>query len=123
MHEKKKKENKTKRVTKIDEIQAQLCDILGGSQRHVVDEDDDDDFCIYLVDMHPNEWNVYLVVVGVSKVNWMRLTTTKYICGNQSIKQRSFQVLVMHQDKCENHKVSKIQVHHRLLPSYSTNLL
>ena len=31
----------------------------------------------------------------------MRLTTTRYICGNQSIKQRSFQVLVMHQDKCE----------------------
>ena len=59
----KKKENKTKRDTKIDEIQAQLCDILGGSQRHVIDEADidDDDFCMYLVDRHPNEWNVYLV--------------------------------------------------------------
>ena len=57
LHEKKKKLSKTKKVTKMNKIQARLCDILGGSQRDVIDkdDDDDDDFCIYLVDMHPNE--------------------------------------------------------------------
>ena len=74
-----KKKAKANKVVDIKDICAQLCDIMGTRDTHLVNEDDDDedaedeDVYMYLIDMHPDEQDAYRYAVCTSKTSeWER---------------------------------------------------
>ena len=50
-------EAKAKKCADIEEISAELCDIIGGSHKHLIDGDDEDEKEEDNVYMHPADMN------------------------------------------------------------------
>ena len=86
-----KNKAKAKTTTNTEEIQAELRDTMGGSHRHLVDDEDEheeeeEDVHMYLDDMNPDKRADYRVACRASKTSeWNRQQEEGFIQGKRKI--------------------------------------